>query len=433
MRAAFVVAVLLGLGCSPSVPPNIVLIIGDDHGYTDFGFMGAPVVRTPHLDRLADEGTFFPVGYATASVCRPSLNTLLTGLHPHQWELRLRQLERSGIQRARWTEIQDVQTLPRLLAERGYTSFQAGKFWEGTFDMAGFTLGMASAKKNTRNLYELMGGESLRLVRETSKPVYDFIDWHREGPFFVWFAPYLPHKPHDAPRRFTRLYQNAELPEETKRYYANITRFDAGVGELLTYLEREGLREQTLIVYLSDNGWEVSSGVRSRYGGPKGKNSLYEVGFRTPVIFSWPGHIPAGRASAALVSTVDVFATLLDYAGAELPADRSGRSLRPVLEGRADGVRDVIIGAMDEVRASVAAGQPPADDERDTRAGGRFLRDRRWHYLWYEEGDDELYDLEEDPAENHNVAAQHAERIEEFRRRVREWDAETRRGFAPSP
>jgi methylase of polypeptide subunit release factors len=185
----------------------------------------------------------------------------------------------------------------------------------------------------------------------------------------------ITHFPGSATTRSSRRSKGSvplRLPEEKKRYYANITRFDAGVGELLTYLEREGLREQTLIVYVSDNGWQVSSEVRSQYGGPKGKNTLYEVGFRTPVIFSWPGHIPADRASDALVSAVDVFATLLDYAGAALPADRSGRSLRPVLEGRTAGVRDVIIGAMDEVRASVAAGQPPPTATATRGRGAAF-------------------------------------------------------------
>jgi len=411
--SAFVLWLFFAVACAPEEapvqPPNIVLIIGDDHGYRDFGFMGSEIAKTPNLDRLAAGGVVFPLGYSTASVCRPSLRSLLTGLHPVEFDRFEQRRIRQGAKPVPKTPLREMfQTLPALLAERGYASFQSGKYQEGHFENAGFTDGMTRASGKTGRK------QGIRIARETMAPVFDFIDEHRQQPFFVWFAPQLPHLPHNPPKRFREAYDDIDLPWFAPGYYASVSWFDESVGQLVDHLAQRGLIENTLIVYLADNGWQApGDGVDYDFllGGRQGKMSLYEVGFRTPVIFSWPGRIDSPRRDDSLVSAVDLFPTLLGLAGARVPANREGRDLRPVIDGEAAGTRTELIGTAVALR----------DDLPDRPAGGAFLRDRRWHYLWHNDGRQALFDLDDDPDERHDVAGEHAERIIGFRERIRTW------------
>ena len=425
--------------------PNILLIIGDDHGWPYFGFMGHPIVRTPHLDALAAESTFFRNGFATASSCRASLMSLLTGLHPIQWDARERALQRRGVSSVRGDRIRDLPTLPRLLAKRGYASFQGGKYWEGSYRDGGFSDGTKTAvdfhPDDTWRDWSLAqsGGEGLELGRSTMQPLWDFLDAHRAGPFFVWFAPKLPHTPHDPEERHRALYANAKLSDRAQKYYANITRFDERVGEVVAYLERTGLRQRTLVVYVSDNGWQQGSDTTpsvASLGGPNGKWSLHELGFRTPVLFSWPGRISGGRVLDALVSTVDIFATLVDFARLEPPANATGLSLRRLLMGEADFDRTRVIGSATRVRPPpTSEGVRGADLTRPERV--YFLRNESWRYLWYRDSEgypdrnaEELYRIDEDPMETRDVAAEHPERTLEYRNEIRSWVENMQRPFA---
>ncbi len=427
-------AIALAAACGPpSIPgrgarPNIILVLADDQGYADYGFMGSPSVRTPHLDRLAAEGALFRYGYATASQCRPAMLSLLTGLQPYQWERAVVQLRHHGTDRGLGREIEDFATLPRLLSNHGYATFQAGKLWEGTFETAGFTHGM-TRNKDYADFTSIFGGDGLTIMRDTMAPVYEFIDAHADRPFFVWLAPLLPHQPFNAPRRFVDAYANTPLPRGAKPYFANITRFDDGVGAVLDHLERRGLRRTTLVIFLADNGYD--SGVQGELagqhmGGPRGKLSLYEAGFRTPIVLNWPGQVRAGVVSDALVSAVDVVATILDYAGIAPPAGRPGRSLLPLLAGRSDVLNEVIIAWVSEVRPE---GQPGGEYGDKNFPGGYFLRSAEWRYVWYEGGRQELYDMVRDPAERHDVAAAHPALLDQFKQQVLAWQTEMGRGF----
>jgi arylsulfatase A-like enzyme len=421
--------------------PNFVLLIGDDHGWPYFGFMGDDVVKTPHLDSLAEEGVLFPFGFATASTCRPSLRSLLTGLHPVQWREKRLALRAAGRTAAGRERIRDFATIPRLLKQRGYASFQGGKYWEPNYLAGGFTHGMKSAattdsKEDHAFMQSRAGGDSLELGRTTMQPLWDFLESHREQPFFVWLAPKLPHTPHDPPEDLLGLYAEADLSEAARLYYANISRFDRLVGELVGRLDELGLRENTLIVYLSDNGWEQGRHQTNRVkqlGGPKGKSSMYELGFRTPIIVNWPAGIDGGRRHEALVSFVDVFTTLLDFAGASVPADRTGFSLRSVLLGESGPSRRTVIGSMSSLRppdaVEAAYANPTVELVRPERAS--FLRDANWHYIWYEwhkrYGDrspDALYRIEADPFETRDVAADHPDLVSRYRDEIRHWRME---------
>jgi uncharacterized sulfatase len=458
LRAAAAIALLLASACSfgegrvPEVDrPNIVLIIGDDHGYPDFGFMGSPYVETPQLDRLAAQGTVLTHGYNTASACRPSLRTLLTGFYPHQFNIRGRLLRSRGVGNGSSELIREFATLPRQLAKRGYASYQAGKFWEGDFVAAGFTDGMAAPGESLRH-----AGEGRWLGRRIPlDPVFDFIDAHADQPFFIWFALMLPHTPFDAPAKYRSRYTGRGLAESAVSYYANITRFDDLVGELISHLEQAGLRERTLVVYLADNGWDQKpqEAVPDLFGDYRGKATLYERGLRTPIVFFWPGVVPGGVMSDALVSTVDLFPTLLDYAGAPQKNDRSGRSLRPLVQEGTGWRRDRVIGSgpyhlCDAAPSAKLGGlaseieEPAAECDRfgtegawellDTRS--YFLRDRDWWYVWHRRrGVDRLYDARRDPRAQRDLAPRYPKVVRRLRSQIREWDNETRLSLRVPP
>ena len=163
LRCFVLLAAIVAVACGepPVDRPNIVLIIGDDHGYPDAGFMGSEIVKTPHLDRLAAGGTVFTTAWNTASTCRPSLLTLLTGLQPLQVDLWMQANRRVPLAFSAGEEIRQIETLPSLLARRGYRSFQAGKHWEGTFAQAGFTGGTKGPDVEGLPLIRMAGAPSI--------------------------------------------------------------------------------------------------------------------------------------------------------------------------------------------------------------------------------------------------------------------------------
>ena len=269
----------LSLDCErPPSLPNIVLVIGDDHGWNDFGFMGSPVARTPNLDELAREGVVFTHAFNTSSVCRPSLQTLLTGLHPVQIEARLERLRNAGRQIRTFEEVEHFETLPARLGERGYVSFQGGKYWDGTYADGGFSHGMTrrvGGASGYRFPLAFSGADGLTLGRETLEPLWSFVDEHSHQPFFVWFAPMLPHTPHDAAARYLELYEGMGLSPIAQRYYANVSRFDDVVGRVVAGLEARGLQPGVEVATQR----RVSSGSSpSCPGGPGGRHRRAQGG-----------------------------------------------------------------------------------------------------------------------------------------------------------
>jgi arylsulfatase A-like enzyme len=224
-------AVLVGSGAIPGRlnaasleadrPPNVLLIISDDQAWTDYGFMGHPHIRTPRLDRLAQESLLFPHGYVPTSLCCPSLASIITGLYPQQTRVTGNEpplppgLNRSQAGRdprfqagvARLTHLLDgFPTLPRLLARRGYQSFQSGKWWMGPYQWGGFTHGMTHGdpKRGGRH-----GDVGLKIGREGLEPIFDFLDQTGSQPWLIWYAPFLPHSPHNPPERLLARYRGS--------------------------------------------------------------------------------------------------------------------------------------------------------------------------------------------------------------------------------
>ena len=421
---------------------NILLLIGDDHGWPYFGFMGNQRVLTPNMDRLARGGTVFARGYAASSVCLPTLNAMLTGIYPYQWEHRLKQVKGandfSGMEELTIGRelLRNYETLPRILSRSGYVSFQGGKLWNARYDEAGFTHGMSTLNQgeitHTYTAFDgVAGGRGLELARETMQPVYDFIDEHAGKPFFVWYAPMLPHYPHDAPAKYLDYYASMSISKSARKYYANCTRWDESVGRLIDYLQNKNLLQDTLIIYFSDNGWEQlpdaeydGDPMASLLGGPHGKLSLHSLGFRTPFIFYLPGKVPAGVTKEQLVDQIDLFSTILDYADAKSVDGALGRSLRPKIEGNAHYARDHIIGSMRVIRVAPDRSTKTDESALVSRENAFHLTTSDWHYIWYEtRGTDELYDTRVDPDELRNVATEHADRRRTFRQQIEKWRA----------
>ncbi|MCA8985177.1 MAG: sulfatase-like hydrolase/transferase [Planctomycetaceae bacterium] len=422
---------------SAEAPPNIVVILADDHTYRDFGFMGNVAVQTPHLDRLASESALFPNGYVPMSVCRPSLATVLTGLYPHQHGIyfnhpppglaEMRKLSAEEYHQARRVTdplIRQRATLPRILTEQGYVSLQTGKHWEGHFTDAGFTHGMTTGRPTPADRYgtRLQNGEpvahgngdaGLAIGRDTMQPIATFLDEQVRGkPFLIWYAPFLPHVPFDAGPEFQEPYRKQGLPAQLRAYYAEITRFDHTVGQLREMLAQRSLTHNTLIVFASDNGYrpeESENKSSSPRADARSKWSAHEDGIRTPLLFNWPGKIAPARYEG-LVQTVDLLPTIAAAAGCEqaLPKNLPGQNLLPVCLGEAELPQRPAFGAIYPNDATEL-------NAPENHVLARWMRLQKFKLI-VPEGDNpdiplQLYDLQRDPAEYQNLADDPAYRV----------------------
>jgi uncharacterized sulfatase len=391
-------------------PPNVVMIVADDQGWTDFGFMGHTVVKTPRLDRLAAESAVFPNGYVPTSLCRASLATLLTGLYAHQHKICCNDPPDDVDRAAMHPFIKEAPALPRLLRKAGYRSFQTGKFWEGHFSNAGFTHGMTTKGRH--------GEEGLVIGRQTMQPIYDFIAAEPDKPFFLWYAPMLPHEPHDPPERILRKYAVAGRNVKLAKYFAMCEWFDETCGQLLDYLDQHHLRDKTLVVFVVDNGWIQETGeVRTTRGNfaPRSKLSPYDGGLRTPVILRWPSHTKPGRYDD-LVSTIDLAPTILTACGLIPPKEMPGLSLLEAAAGKGPLARDAVFGEI-YLHTAVDLARPALNLTH------RWVRAGDWKLISFEDSPTppELYDVKADPFEEKDAAADQPEKVRELMARINAW------------
>ncbi len=310
-------------GQTPQTPrrPNVVLIISDDQAWTDYGFMGHPHIGTPQLDRLASQSSVFRRGYVPSSVCGPSLAALITGLYPHQNKITGNDpAQELPVQQGReiWNMYLDnVPTLPRVLSEQGYLSFQAGKWWQGSYRRGGFTNGMTRGERH--------GDDGLKIGRVTMQPVFDFIAEARRAnqPFMVWYAPMMPHSPHTPPVRLLEKYRPLAPSPSIAAYWAMCEWFSETCGSLLDHLDEQKLADDTIVIYLADNGW-LQDPDKDRFA-PKSKLSPYDFGVRTPIMIRWPGKVQP-RMTNSLASSLDLLPTILAALGLKPTAglDKTG-------------------------------------------------------------------------------------------------------------
>lgn len=439
MRRAVILTSLIGLcamgGAVPQAqaPPNVVLIISDDHAWTDYGFMGHPAVKTPSIDRLAASGTLYTRGYVATALCRPSLATLLTGRYPHQHGITgndppggAKTMSDPAARAAMVDGFRRNKALPALLAAKGYVSLQTGKWWEGRPQDSGFTAAMTHGDVARGGRH---GDEGLKIGREGLQPIYDFMHRAAGRPFFIWYAPFLPHTPHTPPERLLKKYEGPGTAAPVARYYAMIEWLDETVGELLEHLDRTRLADNTIVVYLADNGW-IQSPERKPVQPTRGKMSPYDAGIRTPIIVRWPGRAAAARDDRTLAGSIDVMPTLLKAAGIEPPADLPGIDL---LDRRAMARRQELFGSL-FVHTSVDVGNPVANLKYRyvVREDGWKLilpftpnrdatlmidgRTADWMRL-----EPELYNVLIDPGEEKNLAPERHDLVKELRASIDGW------------
>ena len=423
-----------------SVPPNVVMIISDDQAWTDYGFMGHPAIQTPHLDRLASQSVLFRRGYVPTALCRPSLVTLITGHYAHRHGVtgndpspKYAAADSKAYNDRRATLISYLdrfETVPELLGERGFLSQQSGKWWEGNFKHGGFTHGMTRGFPHRGGRH---GDDGLQIGRAGMEPVTEFVDMavEQKKPFFMWYAPFLPHTPHNPPERLLKKYQVDGRPITIARYYAMCDWFDETCGQLIDHLEKKGVRDNTLIVYVTDNGW-IQDPESSRYA-PRSKQTPYEGGIRTPIMLSWPARLKQADRSE-LVSSIDIVPTMLAAAGAKLPSYLPGLNLLPQLESGEKIGRDTIFG--ESFAHDIA---DVADPEASLLF--RWAIEVRWKLLLTYDGEvnryksthprtekrPQLFDLLAYQAEEKNLAGENPAVVARLAKKIADWYPVTKR------
>lgn len=409
------------LGILHAAAPNIVLIISDDQAWTDYGFMGHREIETPRLDRLAKESLLFPRGYVPSSVCCPSLASLVTGLYPHQHKITSNDPPMGGLKGAARqaspafkegrekmaSQLEQVATLPGLLGEHGYLSFQSGKWWQGHFSRGGFTHGMTAGQRH--------GDAGLEIGRKSMRPMHDFIAKAKreEKPFLVWYAPLMPHDPHTPPEALLEKYRKTTDSIHVARYRAMVEWFDQTCGTLLDDLNALAVAENTIVVYLCDNGWIQNPDAA--HPPLRSKLTPYDAGLRTPIMIRWPGKIAPARVDRP-VTSVDLMPTLLKAAGIAVPAGLPGIDLT---DAAAVSGREFIPGACfthDAVDLEV-----PASSLRH-----RWITDGRYKLIVpnpanVADGEIECFDLRADPGETKNLAAERAGEVVRLRAAMDAW------------
>ncbi|NQT51832.1 sulfatase-like hydrolase/transferase, partial [bacterium] len=400
-----------------------------DQHWGDYGFMGHPAIHTPRLDKLASESVVFTRGYVTAPLCCPSLASMVTGLHPHQHKItsndppmvagkRGWSPERLKLRAEYITCIDRAPTLPRLLAKKGYLSHQSGKWWMGNHRRGGFTHGMTHGdpKRGGRH-----GDAGLAIGRKGMKPIFDFIDAAIAKPFFIWYAPFLPHTPHNPPERLLKKYRDKTPSLHIARYWAMCEWFDETCGQLLDHIDNKGLRDNTLVLYVCDNGWIQRPNSRSF--APRSKRSRFDGGVRTPIMVRWPGHATPRRDAVTPASSIDLAPTVLAAAGLPVPEEMQGANL---LDADALAARPAVFGGA-YAHDAVDIHDPASSLE------WRWCVSGKWkllipHTQAKKGATVELFDILADPHEKQNVAAQHPDVVARLRARIDQWYGPKARG-----
>ena len=411
--------------------PDVIYILSDDQAWSDYSFMGHPYIRTPVLDQLAQESQLFTRGYVPDSLCRPSLATIITGLYPHQHGIvgndpppsapsaggRMPAYKsvayQKDIEQFLTLHIDRLTTLPDRLKPLGYRSFQTGKWWEGNPSRGGFDSGMTHGDHSRGGRHGDLG---LDIGRKGMQPIEQFVDQSRkaEQPYFLWYAPFLPHAPHNPPEELLAHYRGLAPTESIAKYWAMCEWFDQTVGQLRKIIDEHGRPDNTLIVYVCDNGW-INLPDKSAYA-PKSKRSQYDGGTRTPIMLHWPDHITPARDETNLASSIDLVPTVMALLGIEADRNLPGINLTDHAQV-AD--RDTLYGEI---------------FEHDIQSMDDPLRSLRYRWILegftklivpdvkqVPEGVPELYDLEHDPWEEHNLASKRTADVQRLTDKLNAW------------
>lgn len=457
MAAAGLLAVCAG-SCGPQAEaprPNFLVLLVDDLGWTDLGCYGSDFYETPQIDRLAAEGARFTHGYAACTVCSPTRAALLTGLYPGRTRVTDwipgHQRPDAPLRPPDWTMRLEHRytTLAEALAAAGYRTAHVGKWHlmprlepaampdyfpeRHGFErnIGGNEWGLPGSyfhpyERNDRRVYPLPegGAEGDYLTDRLTDEALRILEDYRDEPFLLYFPYYAVHTPIQARPEDSAPFQERVDPARRHRspvYAGMLAAVDRSVGRLRARLEELGLADNTVIVFTGDNGGLDRAGPDGRMGRPTenaplraGKGSAYEGGVRTPTIYYWPAVTPAGTVSAEPVITVDIYPTILEIAG--VPGDPAhnesvdGVSLAPLLRNPATALgREALYWHYPHYHAGGAT------PHSAIRAGA-------WRLVhFYEDGRVELYNLEEDPGEERDLAAARPDKARELRAQLDAW------------
>ena len=414
----FLAAITVAAGPSAGAddrPPNVILIFTDDQGWFDVGVNGNTIIETPHMDSVARDGVRFNRFYATP-VCTPTRAGLLTG----------RYYQRTGAfdtYMGRDTLRENEYTLGQLFKSRGYRTGLFGKWHQGRYmryhpNQRGFDEFFGFWQYGFINRY--FDSDELWHNRERvvttgyvtdvlTDQAIEFVKRNRERPFFAYLPYNAPHAPYLVPDKYIERYLKKGVPLRDARIYGMITSIDDNMGRLFKTLDETGLRNDTIVIFMGDNGGvtrHFKAGLRGNKGG------VYEGGVRVPLFIRWPEHFPAGAQIDILGEYVDLFPTLAELIGAKLPEGRKldGKSLASHLrEGKGPKVHDLLFHQWNRVR--------PNDHENWA------VQDGRWKLV-----KGELYDLDNDGGERNDVAADHPGIVKRLRDEFEQWFADVTEG-----
>lgn len=418
--------VLLGWLCTTTVHaderPNMILFIADDMGWRDCGAYGHPHIQTPNLDQLAKDGMRFDSAFLTCSSCSPSRASIITGRYPHN----------TTAQRLHWPLPGDQITFVELLTAGGYYTAAAGK-WH---------LGNATKPKFSH------------VTTRMNQWVETLRDRPQDKPFFLWFAFSDPHRPY-RPDTIANPHQPEDvvvppyLPDtvtvrkDLAMYYDEITRLDGVVGKVREELQRQQIADNTLILFISDNGMPF----------PRAKTTVFDSGIKTPWIVAWPAKVKAGTTCDQLVSSVDIAPTIIELAKLRVRPTFQGKNFAPLLSKPDEPIRDYIFAEhnwhdFDDHGRAVRSKRfklirnyytdlpntPPADAVRSPtyaqmlqmKEAGQ-LKDYQMQCFTIPRPMEALYDLEADPYELKNVASdpKYAEPLQELKAALDAWEQRT--------
>lgn len=406
--------------------PNIVLIISDDQSWTDYSILGHEHIETPRIDQLAEEGLTFTYGYTAAPLCSPALASIATGLYPHQHGIlgndpvfsfegnrysKDWMIERMRHYQKYIDSYNELNTIADVLGENGYASLQTGKWWIGNYKNGGFDHGMTHGDPSNGGRH---GDEGLKIGREGLDVIYDFIDSTSAAnqPFYIWYAPFLPHAPHNPPDSLKQKYLEVAPTAAVASYWAMCEWFDITCGQLMDYIDQEELSENTLFIYVTDNGWIQDPDRPNRYA-PRSKREPYEMGIKTPVIFRWGGTIEPEMNTTSAVSSIDIAPTIYGICGIEPPAGLQGIN---VLDRATLNARETIFAetyAHDFTttdsslyyRVAIELPYKLILPDNDTKPDAEV----------------ELFNIVIDPFETENLAISNPKKVKELRKKMEEW------------